>query len=399
MMIDTYFEKNTYLLEKIFSNDGNFKIGLIDEMVINFQSIKNHELYKLASWRELSFNNANRKNSFQRFQKFLNQITILPNLTQSYLLAISTFSCNGYIRNAALNKLTKQNKQFALPFILMRLLDWVPEVRSTASKCLKVVLWDCRIPFLIEFGELTNCLFFRQYDLHWVRQYFFYKYLSRQTSDDLYQCLRELEDNEKAYILWEHIALQKLGNPLLFNLSQKSKYARVRNHAFSYIPFEILHSYEHELKKLPNCYVKPFIEWAKKQVSDKMPFPLLENIIINYLYRNDSVIRFRVLAFLKVLKKYSKKDVENIYRIAFQNGKINPGVIRGLGETGNLADDENIIKLVDHPRAKIRGALLYTLYMLHYPDWQRLAIKLLNDKSYRVRKEVFQLLKSAERDT
>lgn len=401
MSIDEYFNKSICILEKfICVDDHNHETlkMMANEIVKNFQHIAPHEIHKLAPFRDYSFGGNDeikkREFSLQQFQNFLNKIDFLPKLNQFYLLAIATLNWNGYIRKKALLELIHINMQLALPFILMRLIDWVPEVRLTALRCVKAALWDCKLSFVMQFSILTDCLFFMHSGSHQATKYFLINYISRQPSNDLLQSLILMDDNKQSHALWPHCTKQILENPMLFDLAQKSKYAFVRNLAFIYIPFSMIAFYAVALKKLPSSHVKLFLARIAQKNDLIELYPLLENILISYLYRNDRNVRARTLVLLTKLKKLNKIDIANIYRSRLQNAKISPGVIRGLGETGSSTDAENIIQFVFFPRAKIRGASIYALFQLHYPEWKTLAVDLLNDKSNRVRREVSYLLKS-----
>ena len=123
MNATSYFGRSTCLLDNI--NSKNVDSDITQQMVQSFQGINNEDLFKLASCRDSSFivGDWNQKASFIKFQEFLAEITNAPLITRFYLLAIATLNWNGYIREHAIDELTKVNKLLSLPFVLMRIVD------------------------------------------------------------------------------------------------------------------------------------------------------------------------------------------------------------------------------------------------------------------------------------
>lgn len=224
-----YFGIKACLLDNINSNNVNAPI--VKKMIRDFQGIANEDMVKLASYRDCSFieKDWNQKTSFIKFKQFLTEIENAPSLTRFYLLAIATLNWNGYIRENAIDEITKIDKLLSLPFILMRVVDWVYEVQMIARDRLKAIFLDCSIHSLMKYGKLTDPLFFH-YRPHseLIRKYFLEKYIPRQTSDDLYQCLNHLGDSEKAHILWKIIPEKKLFESNMIDLAFHLKFPRIR---------------------------------------------------------------------------------------------------------------------------------------------------------------------------
>jgi hypothetical protein len=227
-----YFGRSTCLLDSI--NSKNVESVAIQQMVHYFQNMKNEDLYNLISSREYSFIvpgdwGTDQLASFLKFQEFLHKIKNTPLRTQFYLLAIATFNWNGYIRERALDELTKLDKSLSLPFVLMRIVDWALEVQTLARDRLKAIFLDCPINILMEYGKLTNPLFFN-YRPHseMIRKYFLNTYVPRQSTDDIYKCLSSVGDSEKAYLLWKIISDNQFFDPKIFNCGLNSQHPHIR---------------------------------------------------------------------------------------------------------------------------------------------------------------------------
>lgn len=75
-----------------------------------------------------------------------------------YLLGIISFNKNGYIREKAVAALAKLSDPAALPFILCRTVDWVPEVRRKAVDVLETKLIPGNADAFIKLLPLMNRL-------------------------------------------------------------------------------------------------------------------------------------------------------------------------------------------------------------------------------------------------
>ncbi len=69
--------------------------------------------------------------------------------TEESLIAASC-SCDGFIRKAAVRKLARFDSAVALQAVIVRLNDWVPQVREAASVALKAFLREAYLPVLLD---------------------------------------------------------------------------------------------------------------------------------------------------------------------------------------------------------------------------------------------------------
>lgn len=365
-MVTQFFFDNKTLLDNILISDG-------DDIVIEQKLIhKISEYFSIFdfknmdnNYRDLSFgqhNFENRKKSFQQFEFFLSKTKILSQRNRANLCAIATCNWNGYIREKALYELAESNPEFALPFALLRLRDWVPEVKLAAIRCLKTALWNYPITSLINLNHLMIPIF-NDKRLHY---YFFSKYVPRQTQDELLESLRKLDDNAFAYDLWIWIFRKHLGTPALFELAQTSKHQHVRYLAFSYIPLIKVDQYKSILKKLPNYYAIYFVNWLKHNPDKVKNSHFLKKTLEDYLFKNNAALRKDAADLLKQIFQISDKDIAEIYRNTLAEGKITPGIIRGLGENGNALDIERFTSYSHHSKEKIRKAASFALLCIKY---------------------------------
>ncbi|MCX4084323.1 hypothetical protein N7281_05695 [Rickettsia hoogstraalii] len=92
--------------------------------------------------------------SKEKLQSFTNFAPEEP----AHLYGVASLNYSGYIREEALNYLEKLPTHEILPYILLRLNDWVPEVRVKANKILAKILPNISVIDLIKYHTLIEWL-------------------------------------------------------------------------------------------------------------------------------------------------------------------------------------------------------------------------------------------------
>jgi len=396
MLIDAYFEKTACILEKIMDGNDlkNINTTLVNIIVHDFQNMGYQDPSKLREYRDYSFSKNSSKQpeeALQLFQEFLQQISTLSTLSQSYLLAIATLNVNGYIREKAIWRLAEENIEIALPFFLIRLEDRVDKVSRAARQCYRNIIWGNDLAFLTRFFEQPSTKQFIRKSRSWDAKVYFYenRYLPAQELQDIINNLVVIENdfNNDVFISGSlrSSIVKKFSNSLLFfDLVMQSKSAKFRNESIARIPISLINpaiNYHLTLlKKLPPLYAGQFQVRVENNINIVEQSPSLENLIYHYIYQGFTV------KLLKMLKNNSDIDIPTIFREALKNGMVMPNVIRGLGQYGDEKDITTILQFIDHPRQKIRIGALEGLYRAHYSEWRKIATKLLADNKYNVRK-------------
>ncbi len=269
MSIDAYFENTARILEKI-TDSKNINISVVNHIVHDFQQMGHLDLIKLSKYKDYSFSkdpSYQVENSLQLFQKFIQQISTLPILSQSYLLAIATLNIHGDIREKAIWRLAESNLQVALPFTLIRLHDKVQKVSRAARQCSQNNIWDNDLDFLTHFFAQSSTKQFLRKGLFWGTELYFYecRYLPMQGLPTILEKLREIEqefnnDSGVSQSIRNGIAKKFSSSPLFFDLVKQSKSAKFRNELIANIPVSMINpAINHHaalLKKLPNLYAQ-----------------------------------------------------------------------------------------------------------------------------------------------
>lgn len=102
-------------------------------------------LYKKASWKDLvEIDLLFRKNSYYNYSSFLRLgdpvaafLEGLPKECESVVLRLCTCAPNGYFREKALLAIESLEDELVLPFLLLRLNDWVEPVQQRAKQSLE----------------------------------------------------------------------------------------------------------------------------------------------------------------------------------------------------------------------------------------------------------------------
>jgi HEAT repeat protein len=94
----------------------------------------------------------------------------IPVEEQLYVIGLASFHTNGYFREKALRELIRYNNDIVIPFIIIRLNDWVPSIRTVADNYLIRMISEKNFKLIFSNFHLfkhtlnysrkeTNCLF------------------------------------------------------------------------------------------------------------------------------------------------------------------------------------------------------------------------------------------------
>jgi HEAT repeat protein len=306
---------------------------------------------------------------------------------QLSLLALLSFHGSGYVREEAIKRLDLINSGEEIPFILLRLNDWVDQVRGQSAKAFEKRITKSYAPHLIPNIYLIAALSrYNRYDHS--------SYIGA-----VHQLLRNIEMKEAVkealisddfYVRREcyKILLKSEGNYLIEVIEQGAKDSDVI----------VRNSVIKSLKRLSdNTILKKFLE--KLETDPFMPnrrevlnFDIklvpeqAQEKLINALFDQHPSIRYDARYYLS---KMSNIDFAIQYKDAIKNpsGKNLNGIISGLGETGESDDAKLIVNYLQHQIAKIRKNSIRAIAKLSAENYRELFISGIRDDSPRVSRE------------
>lgn len=294
------------------------------------------------------------------------EVPELLNLPNGNVIAgLATFHGNGFVREAALVLVESIASGAELPFLLLRLNDWVPSIRQRAF-------------------DAVNHRFEAAYCTHFFNNLKLVMRLASVGRAELAplvsrvatllranECLRYLEQGINSGDRW----IQR--QSFRIALAEKNdKFQHFAQMAFrSADPFIRLWASRNVLKALNDCELEPGLTLLMRdgyrpvrcealnfraEKFGRASLPLLHDALFDC---HGSV---RELAKYWIQKYDSQFDFANTYRAALRAGpqKLHRGAILGLGETGNPSDAKLLLPFLHQEQIGIRKAVIRSLAAL-----------------------------------
>ncbi len=302
------------------------------------------------------------------------------------VLVFASFHPNGYLREKAVLLLAGCWR--SLPFILLRMNDWVPQVRAAALKA-----FDCRMQKLAV-GELQESLPYAE-KLGKGSRAFHGSYIDR-----LYQLLL-CPQNESELALGlssGHPFTRLLCMKALLRMEKPDTDRILRCLAQERVPHLRWLIYE----ALLACEGSDRHKVMAQMLAD--PYARIKNHVLWLMYTNheqnthDVAVRYltdksasvRDLGRWVVRKYDPGYDFRAFYRQSMESQTY--AAICGLGETGTAADADILRPYIDQERERVVRAAMRSLMRLAPERFGTLMAKLLGDSRKGVAKEAYMLL-------
>ena len=304
------------------------------------------------------------------------------------LLALMSAHRSGYVRAEAIHCLGKDSSEIAVPFLLVRLVDWVEPVRRAADLELidklqpqyGSIFVQC-LGLLERLSEQTR---FRPAYREWVREL-----LKRPACAE--QVTAGLDSNQRA--------VRRACYPIAASnpaLSVKSVLDRalvesdvaIRRWAFA---------------SGPTLWPGDEIDWTRHAADDTYP-PIRQGAfdslartevsseeISKFLFDRCTGIRRACQALC--LERFGIAPVK-IYReaLAGGNSKRTEIAVRGLAETGSREDGRRLFELLDHRAARVRSAAVHGLGVLKVEKIEEKLLERISSDSRSVVREATSVL-------
>lgn len=337
----------------------------IHRLLTKQTTFKNKTLYNSLRYIHL------KKADIGKFGKFEKHLKLS-------LLNIASMNSSGYVREEALNGLLANSNQSTFPFILFRLGDWVPVIKSKAEKAIKEVIQREEPEFLIKNHRLIDWLLtIERSDLRHIHDDITQFIFSDKNIERIIKSLDKYSDGDRFFIFKNLIQKGKLtGSVLEEILLDKNHLIRllaIKNMEFINDP------------DLTKGLLKDRSQKIRQYAITKIPQTHI-NVFKNELHQLlfDSSSGIRVAARLN-LDMVEKNDFLEIYR-KHTITKPSVGCIIGLAEVGTKNEIGVIEEFLKSKSVKFRAASLFAIFILDYGQAKKLAFDLLNDDSNTVKK-------------
>jgi hypothetical protein len=312
-----------------------------------------------------------KKENLIEFEKFE------PDLKQS-LLCIASLNSNGYVREEALDRLLKNSNQFTFPFILFRLSDWVPVIKSKAQNGIRLVIQKEEPEFLIKNHKTIDWLLkVERTNLKHIHNEITEFIFSDINIEKILKSLNRYSDGDRFFIFRNIFGKKKLQTASIEKiLSDKNHLIRllaIRN-------IEVIDNQDIVIKLLCDKSQK-----IRQYALNKIPFGQWDDFkkeIYPLIFDSSSGIRASARI---ILSKSDTYDYPQIYKEAIKR-KPSVGCVVGLSEVGVKKDVEIIEIFLKASIIKFRASSLYAISILDYEKAKQLAFDLLSDISNAVKR-------------
>jgi HEAT repeat protein len=304
------------------------------------------------------------------------------------LLALMSAHRSGYVRAEVIHSLGKDSSETAIPFLLLRLVDWVEAVRRAAD----IELIDKLQP---QYGSMfVRCLGllerlsehsrFRPAHREWVNEL-----LKRPACVD--DVVAGLDSNQRA--VRRACYPIAASNPALdvktvLNRALAESDVAIRRWAFA---------------SGPALWPGDEIDWMRLASNDA--YPPIRQGVFDALARTDispeELSRFLFDRCTGIRRSCQALCVERfglvlvvIYReaLAGENSKRTEIAVRGLAETGSREDGRRLLELLNHRSARVRSAAVLSLGVLNVEKIDEKLLERISSDSRSVAREATSVL-------
>jgi HEAT repeat protein len=296
-------------------------------------------------------------------------------------LSMSSMHWSGYVREAAVNRLIQEESEKGIPFLLLRMNDWVPEIRDIARQALE----NKRSP---------------QYAHDWIHNISLVDRLltcGRDVFEPFVQSIHHLLRQREC----EEALLEALTSPdrrIRKFAYQAASEAEDANGA-SIIEQALLDS-DTEIRRWASQQVETMLEGERlytvllQMKNDSVPSIRRESVALLAIHFPDSaqaILQDKLLdsnmsvreTAQRYLQRLQAIDYSEFYLDVIWNGHDQhrlAAAIAGLGETGKASDSEVLFEYSDHPSISVRKAVLRGLTKLDPAPYASLFIDSLQSK-------------------
>jgi HEAT repeat protein len=314
----------------------------------------------------------------------------MPLEERTTILGLSSFHPNGYFREKAVKALSGNITGQELPYLLIRLNDWVPIVRNAAKSAIikNIRAENARniidnLPLIL---RLKNCERDQHKDI--INRVF--EILSNDTSHgELIYGLKSKDSKVRLHCFDIIIDLKLLDNKQLISYLLKEKVPYIRMAILNKINEVItLDEFKPFILKLLNDKYVPIrltaLEMLYKYDADRC----IEELV-KLLTDKSSSVRERA-RFL--LKNHGYDDFASYYIDSIHKHNNTYGAICGLGEVGKAEDTKYLMQFLESDKVNIIKATIKALSRLDFLGFKELIINYIEHSHIGVSKDTRKIL-------
>jgi hypothetical protein len=316
-----------------------------------------------------------------------------PDEVSVHLLGIASLNSSCYIREKALRLMGGQGHCNAIPYILLRLNDWVHAVSQIASHVLPSMLREDCLNILLDHSYLIEKMHnAMRVDLQKTRQDIIGFLSNPLMVDKLKGYLKhpQIKIRLFAFMLLEN---QMAVDTEIIDMALKDKSPEVKRWLIASIQLLNLSQQRYVIAKLlsdKSGRIKNIILQRFEVIICADFREQLEELIFDNSVSAREAARF-------ILKRHlCIEDFAEVYRKELCSPSPRPGAIVGLGETGNLDDYVLVSQFTEHEDNHIRVAALCAMWYLSKEVAVNHVLHCFNDDVIKIRKTARCFLKKSK---
>jgi HEAT repeat protein len=301
------------------------------------------------------------------------------------LLTLSTLNHNGYVRQRAIDALAISQHPLAVRFLIMRLSDWVENVREVATSSIRNYFQDeYREQFIRELDSIEGLRNVGRVDLRREYEAILNYVLGKKLTNEIYNALA-VTDKARLLYLKKYVEKNGIETQLIkIIISDKSFLIRIQM-----------------LKYLNKLNESERTKTISELLSDKSSQVRLQTL---YCLKDKSMLYYDAILKLTsdlsasvrdlsryLLKKY-ELDFKAIYIGRIQENEQKVGSILGLAEIGGTDNLDLLFTLIKTDNRKIRLACLIGIQKLNLQQAKVFALDFFSDESSKIRKKCIEIL-------
>jgi len=324
------------------------------------------------------------------------------------LLGVASLNANGHVRQAALERLADIDHPRAVPYVMLRLADWVPAVRQAAQNAMMRLLAGDHAAVLLQYGHLVDWLErVQRVDLSETRTAILATLRSERCRETLMAQLKADEPGTR-FFCYRILAGETddiAGNPALIGAALSDRSPAIRR----WMARTILRASNAQASEAT------IAQWLPRLLTDKsarvrietirwLPeslWPAARDAVGEMIYSDSPGLRnaARFLSKSHGVTDFAERYRERLEQLERLEGAntatMTAGPVAGLCETGDKTDINRIARYADHLRPRVREAALAGLGHLNAETATDRAIQALSDTNASVRRAGVRILQKA----
>ena len=301
------------------------------------------------------------------------------------LLALSSLNHNGYVRQRAIETLAMTKHPLGIRFLIIRLNDWVQNVREVAASCIQKYFHDdYREEFISQLDHIVGLRNVGRIDLTKEYESILGYVLEKKLTTETYQSLM-VTDKARLLYVKKYIEVNGIDFQLIkILIGDRSFLMRI----------QVLRHVNELNPSDRRSIIVQLLNDKSSQVRLRTLYCLADNAIQYYdtILKLTSDLSASVRDLARYLLKTRDLNFREVYKGRIQVNDHRVGSILGLAEVGTTDDLDLLKTLIEAEDKKTRLACLIGIQKVDVQQAKAFALKLLTDEPNKIRKRCIEIL-------